>query len=119
MTKAEMQQRTVPAAGAPRPETTAPASVFAAGQAAKTKRPYSRATLDVTAVQILKGEPMPATGAPQRGSPYVELLTRMQPGDSVKLTRRQAASLRAAAKKAGIAVEVRRLGEDVAGVWRS
>ena len=118
MTKADMQQRVVPAAGTKRPETTAPISVFAAGQAAQPRRSYTRTTLDVTAVQIQKAMPIPSTGAPQRGSPYVELLQRMQPSDSVQLTRRQAASLRAAAKKAGIEVVVRRLGPDAAGVWR-
>lgn len=119
MTKTDMLQRTVPAAGAPRPDTTAPASVFAQAQAAKPKRPYSRATFDPASVTIEAGVPLPPSAAPQRTSPYVGLLQRMKAGDSVRLTIRQAASMRAAAKKAGIKVEVRRLGTDAAGVWRT
>lgn len=54
------QQRRVPAAGSTPPVTGAPNSVFAAGQAAKTKREYKRAApLDVSTVQIKSGVAIP------------------------------------------------------------
>ena len=119
MSKADVTQRTVPAKGQPLPATTAASSVFAAGKAPKARREYTRTTLNPAAVVIRKAVPIPPSNAPSRESAYLALLQRMNKGDSVELTRRQATSLRSEAKKAGITVTVRHFENDVSGVWRT
>lgn len=111
-------RRIVPAMQASTPATNAPSSVFAAGQAAKPKRPHP-APPDPAKVTIRKGVPLPAVATgPNAIGAYKEILDGMKKGDSVVLTLRQAKSMVSSAKKAGIKVAMRRTGDDEAGVWR-
>jgi hypothetical protein len=83
----------------------------------RTRR--ASAPLDPDAVAIRAGVPIPPRSSnPVGRSVYLTLLERMKPGDMVELTRKQAASLKARAKESGIRITVRRLGEDVTGIWR-
>ena len=109
------QQRRVPAAGAPTPQTTAPTSVFTAGQAAKSKRAYE--PFDPDTVEIEEGVPLPPA-ATARAHGSLALLNRMKPGSRVKVPHRKALTLASAAKKAGIKVALRRLDDGLTGVWK-
>lgn len=128
--------RIVPAAGVPRPATTGFPSIFAAWVAAMPKddaqgdaKPDAiapaapapkaaapRKRLDVAAVEIKLGVPVPqpVTGiAPI----YASLWARMPVGSMVELSDRQAHGLAAHIKKVGGKYAIRKLGEDRKGVW--
>lgn len=114
------QQRIVPAAGAPKPQTTGAPSVFGA---AKNSRAYTRQNIDPESVPIISKVPVPPMV--HTISVYSRLWARMKKGDHVELTDRQAHGLVAHAKKAGGKVAVRRLTdakgaprEGIKGVWR-
>lgn len=114
-------QRTRSAADAPRPQTTAPASVFDAGKQAKAAATAPRAkAFDPMAVPIKKGVPIPDSQAPGRGiDRYAELAKRMEVGDCVELPHGQANSLAAkAAKKFGHKMTKRKISDTLTGVWR-
>lgn len=112
-----MNQRRVPAGAVPKPETVAPNSVFAAGQAAKPKRNYE--PFDPDKIEIKRGVPLPAASTlGARASGSLALLGRMKSGDMVELPDRKAHTIASAAKKAGIKVALRRLGDGVKGVWK-
>lgn len=78
------------------------------------------APFDPMAPLIVKGRRLPpivraAFGAQGRA---LQLLARMQPGDSVDINASQAHRVAACAKKHGIRVALRQLGPDLYGVWR-
>lgn len=110
-----IRQRVVNAAGAPRPQTSAPASVFAFGQAAKSGR--KPALLDPAAVVIRSGVPMPPIGN-RTGGTYIALWERMAAGDMVELPDRAAHGLITHVKKLGGKAAIRRLTAGTKGVWR-
>lgn len=107
-------QRTVPAAGK---KLNPNASAFAAGEAAKPPR-KAAPPLDPTAVKIKKGVPIPSHVHFTRGSAAVDLLNRMEKGDSCELPTLQARNVKAQATKMKIQVALRKLGDDLYGVWR-
>lgn len=110
-----------PAVGAPKPKTTAAASIFAAGQAANPKRAYVRSPLDPHAVEVKMGVPIPArTRTDKTPSTYAALFARMPVGACVTLTRKQATSFQAWCNDNGHKGELvsRKLGADQVGVWR-
>lgn len=74
--------------------------------------------VDVAALKIEKGVPMPAA-TPGRQSPWPAVYKLMSKDDMVRLTPKQADSFVAWGKKAGVSLAKRRLGEDEAGVWRT
>ncbi len=106
------------AGAAPRPKTTAPASVFAAAKAARRKRVY----LDPDAVLVRDNVPIPPIsprGFVLRGSPYAALFSRMAVGQMVELTGRHAASFIKWGKTHAPGQLLRRhLRDGVTGVWR-
>jgi len=114
--------RRISAAGAPRPVTTAPASVFAAGQAAKPPRkPMGpREYLDPAKVVIKTGVPIPVKSQHQsRPSPYAALFARMAVGAMVELAPRHAAGFVSWSKKHAQGQVLRRaLPGGMAGIWR-
>ena len=114
---AQQSVRIVSASNAPRPETTAPASIFAAGQAAKPARQQHVAALDPLAVVIRTGVPLPDV-RPGLTAIYPQLWSRMPAGGMVELPDRQAHGLIAHVKKIGGKAAVRKLREGVKGVWR-
>lgn len=78
------------------------------------------APLDPEALPILKSRPLPVAvrgdcGAQSRAK---QLLDRMAPGDSVDLIKRHAMTVAACAKRHKIRVAVRKLADDLYGVWR-
>jgi hypothetical protein len=75
---------------------------------------------DPRAVQVFRGAPLPVQGNSRRPpSPYLQLLDRMEPGDMVKLTHLQARSLYQTAKKQrGLTLVLRKLDDQLTGVWR-
>lgn len=124
-------QRVVPAASAPKPETSAANSVF--GQVAPSPRGRKPGTvaqpIDVNAVEIRKGVPLPPSVTGSGGvSASAALLDKMGKGDSVVLPGPQARTLVSTARKLGVKAQLRSLkhdaaavakhGDDVAGVWR-
>lgn len=114
-----VRQSVKPANGLKPPPTTAAASVFAFGQAAKPAR-TRRPPIDVSAAVIRRGVPLPLA-RPVNGSRYAELWARMQVGDMVELPAQSAKALVSFAKKQpGAKAALRRTGEgaDVYGVWR-
>lgn len=90
-----------------------PASVFDAG---KPVRKIARG-IDLDAIEIKRGIPMPQASTGCRGSAD-RLLDRMQPGDMVELTKSQATNFANYARKRGIKVSSRKLSNGVVGVWR-
>lgn len=117
---AQQKVRIVSASGLPPVETTAPASIFAAGQAAKPA-PMQRAPrqmLDIETIKIKKDVPLPETDRGAAGF-YAQLWARIPVGGMVELPRRQAAGLHSYAKKLGTGrVAIRTLDTGVKGVWR-
>ena len=112
-------QRVVPARGATPPATTAASSVFNIAKPAKRERVTAPA-FDPKAIAI-KRVPMPGprTGvAPEQAARYQALLDRMKPGDCVELVPIIARGLQSHAKKVKTQVALRKLGEDLVGVWR-
>ena len=111
------QKRTTAAATGVQKPSGVPSSIFDAGRiaaAGRAKKIYKLLPpLDVAAVVIRSGVPMPTTA-----SPYRAPLAKMLPGQSVELSAGHAKSLISHAKKAGIKVGMRRLGDDLIGVWR-
>jgi hypothetical protein len=99
--------------------TPAPAPAPAA---APGKRGPNKATKpDPRAVQVFRAAPIPKQSMRRRGSngPYAEILARMQPGDMVKLTHNQARSMYQHARKtAGVQLVLRKLDDQLTGVWR-
>jgi hypothetical protein len=108
----KVSQRVIPAAGAPRLNPNA--SVFAAGAAAKPKR----VPLDPAKVAVKSGVPVPPLTRFARGSAAKDLLARMKVNDCAELSLTHARSVVSYAKKVGIKVAIRKLGGDLAGVWR-
>lgn len=90
----------------------APASVFDMGRQAKAEAQAKPAE-----IEIRKGVPIPPDRK-GRGSRYLDILGRMVTGDSVVLSDKEALSMSAAAKKAGIKVAQRALGDGKRGVWK-
>lgn len=113
---APIQRSRSTAGSKPPPATTAPASVFAMGAAAKPKRAAPE-RLDLSQISIRRGVPIPDAEPPRRESAYLQLLKRMRPGDMVELSTKQAYSLLSQAKKHQVAVTRRKLGEDNYGIW--
>lgn len=114
-------QRIVNAANAPRVVTAAPSSVFAVGQASTpTRRRGPRQYLDLDAVEIKTGVPIPPHVRPPAGdSVYAKLFARLPVGGMVELSPRHAAGLLSWGKKNKPGQLVRRtLRTDAAGVWR-
>ena len=114
-------KRIVSASGLAPVHTTAPASIFAAGLAAKPKRTHSPAQpMDPDAVVIRSG--VPVAPSLRGGSPGFNraliVLQRMKSGDMVEVAHRHANSLAAQAKTAGIKIAKRKLSEETSGVWR-
>ncbi len=116
---AQQTVRIVPAGSAPPVQTAAPASIFAAGQAAKPKRLYAAASVDPAALKIESGVPMPVMANNPGQSPWPGLCARMKAGDMVRLTPKQATSLISWAKKNQVKLARRSLGPDQCGVWRT
>ncbi len=117
MTIDKQTVRRVSAADTKPPVTSAPASVFAAGQAARpAKRTYRRE--DLSAVEIRSGVPVPPARTGPHTSTFAQLLERMQPGDMVELNPRQAQSMKSRARSLGIEVTLRKLENGQVGVWR-
>lgn len=110
-------QRRVPAGEMSKPSGAA-ASVFDIGKAAAKAARAERQEVDVSALQIRKGVPMPEAQRGPKGGRYKDLLDRMQPGDSVVLSSKAAHSMVAAAKKLGVKVANRRLGDGKNGIWK-
>ena len=101
----------------PPPATSAASSVFDLGRKAKPAL-VPRSKLDVDAVTIKRGVPVPP---PQVGaaSPYAQLLDRMKPGDMVELPYRQGYGLLSMAKKLKITVTRRTLKVGMLSIWRT
>jgi hypothetical protein len=103
----------------PPPATTGASSVFELGRKAKPV-PSSRSMIDVDAVAIKRGVPVPP---PQVGkgaaSPYAKLLERMKPGDMVELPYRQGYGLLSMAKKMKVTVTRRTLTVGMLSIWRT
>lgn len=116
---AQQTVRIVAAGSVPPVATSAPASVFAAGQAAKPKRLYAAATVDAAALKIESGVPIPTILNNPGHSPWPAVYARMKKGDMVRLTPAQATSFISWSKKNKAALTRRRLGPDQAGVWRT
>lgn len=111
-------QRTVPASSAGGAKKLLPnASAFAKGDAAKPAR-KTATPINLEAVTIKKGVPLPSHTPVHRSSAATELLNRMVKGDSVELTTLQARNVKAQATKLKVEVALRKLGEDLYGVWR-
>lgn len=116
-------QRRVAAGAAPITRPSAPSSVFDIGRQAsaevkKRKQPAERVEVDVDAIQIRSGVPIPEATRGTQGSKYKVLLDKMKPGDSVVLPNKAALSLVAAAKKLGVKTANRLLGDGQRGVWK-
>lgn len=115
-------QRVVPAAGAPKPETSAANSVFgqAAPAAVRGRKPGTVAQpIDVDAVEIRKGVPLPPSITGTGGvSASAALLAKMSKGDSVVLPGPQARTLVSTARKLGIKAQLRSMKHDAALVAR-
>lgn len=112
-------QRITSASGQPPPATSAAASVFAMGIAAKPRRPPRAPRLKADDVVIHSGvTPPPISVGAGAVSPYKLLLERMRPGDMVELPARQSYGLLSMAKKLKIATTRRTLASGVVGVWR-
>lgn len=107
------------AGSTPPPATTAASSVFELGRKAKPA-PTARSMIDVDAVAIKRGVPVPP---PQVGkgaaSPYAKLLERMKPGDMVELPYRQGYGLLSMAKKMKVTVTRRTLTVGMLSIWRT
>jgi hypothetical protein len=104
----------------PPPATIGCSSVFAMGQQAKAaKQRAPRTTIDINAITVQRGVPVPP---PQSGamavSPYAALLARMSPGDMVELPYRQGYGLISMAKKLKINVTRRTLAGGMISIWR-
>jgi hypothetical protein len=91
-----------------------PNSVFDTGAPTKAKR---EPRIDPQAVQIVCGLALPPspTGSV---SPWPKVYARMNKGDMVRLTKRQATSFVSWGKKYKHSLARRTLGPDSAGVWR-
>ena len=113
-----LTQRRISAHAAPRVHTSAPSSIFDAGRQAKAAATPPRNVVDVDALVIRRGVPIPEAKHGTQGSKYQELLSRMQPGDSVVLPTKKAQALGAAAKKLKVKVALRALGGGQSGVWK-
>jgi hypothetical protein len=118
MSDLPMNQRRVSAAetGVQKPAGVA-SSVFDAGRMAKPPKRALNPPIDPDTVEIRKGVPMPGARGAWPTDRYGAILGRMQPGDMVELESKQAANMRMRAKKLGIEVAVRALGDGRAGVW--
>lgn len=92
-----------------------PNSVFDTGAPAKAKR---EPRVDPAAVQIVRGVALPPspTGSV---SPWPKVYARMNKGDMVRLTKRQATSFVSWGKKYKASLAKRTLDADSAGVWRT
>ena len=112
-------QRSVPAAGQPLPATSAPRSAFDLVPK-KAGTPKTRMRLDITAIEVRVGVPIPEDiRRPRPGNSYADLTKRMPVGSCVELPERCACSLVSAGTKAGIKFTRRRLNTDgLYGVWR-
>lgn len=112
----------IDATAAPRPVTSAPASIFAAAQAAKPKRAYSknaRPPLDQACVEVKLGVPIPPPRTKIGESPYAQLFERMPVGGMVELEEVRSNGFMAWGNKRAPGHLVRRiLRPGVAGVWR-
>lgn len=117
---AQQNVRIVSASSAPRPETRAPSSIFAAGQAAKPARQQRAPMLDPLAVVIRDAVPIPPRRAGAAGeSPYGALFARMAEGQMVELATQQANGFASWAKKYAEGQLVRRaLAPGVVGCWK-
>jgi hypothetical protein len=110
-------QRRVPVGEISKP-TGAAASVFDIGTQAKAAAKAERQEVDMSALQIRKGVPIPEAQRGPKGGRYKDLLDRMQPGDSVVLSSKAAHSMVAAAKKLGVKIANRKLGDGKNGIWK-
>lgn len=91
-------------------------SVFDAGKLAKHAR-KKQAQIDPSKVVIEVGVPIPAAKSRATTAVYADLLSRMNPGDSVLLTTNQAKHLRSAASKRGFKFMVRAVNPEQARCW--
>lgn len=81
--------------------------------------PRPRTTLDVAAVKIRSGVPIPAhRHGPGAVSGYETLLKQMKAGDCVTLPEREAGSMLSRAKKLGITCTRRVTGPGEVTIWR-
>ena len=115
---AQQTVRLVQAGTQPPPKTTAPASIFAAADAAKpvAKKRAPRQLLDVNAVEIKLGVPLPAVN--NVTAIYPGLWDRMPVGSMVELPNRQAHGLYSHTKKIGAKCAIRTLTATTKGLWR-
>lgn len=90
-----------------------PNSVFDAGKLAKPPKPARKPTalIDLSALVIETGVPLPTNTRREATRTYDILLARLVPGSSVLLTANQAKYLLSAAKKRGINATTRFLGD--------
>lgn len=109
-------RRNISAHKVPAPPTSAPASVFDLAKSLPKPRRKQAPSIDPDAIAIERGVPVPPP-KPKR-SPYLTLLQRMRPRDMVRITAKQAWSMKSAAKAHGIAVTMRSLEVGVVGCWR-
>jgi hypothetical protein len=116
---AKQTVRLVQAGTQPPPQTTAPASIFAAADAAKpaTKKRAPRQLLDVAAVEIKLGVPLPAVHS-VRTAIYPGLWQRIPVGGMVELPNRQAHGLYQHCNKIGAKSAIRTLSPTTKGLWR-
>ena len=91
-------------------------SVFDTGTPEKPKRQL--APVDLGQLQIERGVPLPAARSGTE-SPWPQVYARMNKGDMVRLTSRQATSFQSWGKKHKAPLTRRSLGPDSAGVWRT
>lgn len=107
------------AAGAP--VVKPPRAVASAFDLAKPapKAPRKRVVLDAATVKIHRGRAIPPPRRAAQHSTYAAIFARLGAGDMVELPTQAAAGLVSWAKKNGHTVTVRRLGEDLKGVWRN
>lgn len=82
-------------------------------------RTRSREAFDPLAIEIRKGVPMPpSTTGKDAGTPLLQLLQRLQPGDSVVVSHKLGKALLNAGRRAKIPVATRLLSDTEMGVWR-
>lgn len=112
-------QRVVSAADTERPATTAAPSVFGIAGTAVKKLRVNLPPLDLSALVIRDDVPLPRRNrGNDRASPYKELLAKLKPGQSVELGDGYAKPLASAAKKMGVKMSFRKLGDGRTGCWR-
>lgn len=108
-------QRRVAASDMPPPRTNGARSAFDL-VAPPPKAARKHETFDPLAVVIEDNVPLPDV-PPARSSRYLALLSRMKPGQMVRLSKKQALSVTQLARKHNIKTALRQMG-DVYGVWR-